>query len=117
MQTTILYLQQELRKSKQTIQSLEKQLNSEEPTVTDSHTGLNGTDGKHTDVGNNGVTESERTLCESNGSDSASRVSVKRAAAGDGNSLPTKRQRSESVEFEMTYSDPEETLTALTNGK
>ncbi|KAL1464606.1 hypothetical protein WDU94_004236 [Cyamophila willieti] len=114
MQTTIMYLQQELRKSKQTIASLEKQL-------VNNHTGVNGNNtSKHEDnhKEENNTECNERTFSDKN-SDSASRVNSnnKRTGSGVANTVPSKRQRSESVEFEMTYSDPEETLTALTNGK
>ncbi|KAI5755309.1 hypothetical protein M8J77_015880 [Diaphorina citri] len=124
MQTTILYLQQELRKSKQTIASLEKQLAS-----TDNNH-VNGNDSQHD------KNDSDRTLSDSvsegrtnsdgrNNSDGRTNIDgrvnsdgrVNKRTAGDVNSLPSKRTRSDSVEFEMTYSDPEETLTALTNGK
>lgn len=123
MQSTILCLQGELRDSKKLVLSLQNQLASQDPS---HHSGLNGNtkhepddikpDTKHqTDsVENNGV--NERTLSDS---DSARVIKAGnphlRPPLSDG--VPAKRQRSDSVEFEMNYSDPEETLTALTNGK
>lgn len=144
MQTTILLLQQELRKSKQTIASLEKALNSQNSAKTgdlNNHStpGVNGTEattngssngGDRTECSENNKESGERTFSGSEsagrfaGSESvgasAAHVGSKRTTGpgvgGDG-ALPCKRTRSDSVEFEMSYSDPEETLTALTNGK